>query len=162
MGKRYLIALIVGALLLAVGILLFGPRYKEPVYQGKRLSEWLAALRTPRKEAAADAIRQMGSGAVPFLIHELQATDSPLKVMVIGLVQKQRWYPVRFVEANERHERARAALKALGPLAAPAIPMLIERFKDGNIGHNLCGPYEPLAAIGSNSVPALLQAMKMW
>jgi hypothetical protein len=50
------------------------PKTNEPGYQGKSLSEWLMDFDNPSPETqalAADAIRQIGSQAVPFLVNRL-------------------------------------------------------------------------------------------
>src|SRR5665647_398912 len=53
----------------------------EPTYQNRRLSEWLRDFDnnnlTPEQKAmAAEAIRQIGSSAVPFLVERLSEARS--------------------------------------------------------------------------------------
>src|SRR5579871_1016636 len=66
---------------------------REPVYQGKRLSEWLKDANDINGETpvpdAVNAIKAIGTNAVPFLIQMLQYKDSPLKFKLMKLADKQ-------------------------------------------------------------------------
>jgi hypothetical protein len=102
----------------------------EPSYEGKSLSVWLRVFEnfnmTPEESAmAAEAIRQMGSAAVPFLVERLSATQ--LKEIKL---ESKKWQEHLQVAAfrpdlppNPRRE-ALAALDALGPSAVSALPAL--------------------------------------
>jgi HEAT repeat protein len=139
------------------GLLFLLLREPEPAYQGKRLSDWLMELNTPRKSAAQDAIRHIGRNAVPFLCRELLITDSNLKLKWQQVAGKQRLIHFKVVPAFDRHEHAREAIMILGPVARPAIPVLIEAFKQGNVGHRI-SPYDPFPSIGRESIAPLVAA----
>lgn len=49
----------------------------EPIYEGKKLSAWLVEAYNPgdQQEHAREAIRQMGTNALPMLIKVLQTPD---------------------------------------------------------------------------------------
>ncbi len=47
-----------------------------PVYQGKTVREWMYAVRGPKWGQADEALKQMGSNAVPFLVNELTRKNS--------------------------------------------------------------------------------------
>ncbi len=102
----------------------------EPSYQNRRLSEWLRDfdnynLPPERHALAADAVRHIGSPAVPFLVERLSE-----KRLEQTRVEMQKW--------RDRQERgvfnadrpaipereALAALDALGPEAVDALPAL--------------------------------------
>jgi hypothetical protein len=156
MAKRWMIAAIL-ALSLFAGLVFLLCCHPEPVYQGKHLSDWLLELNTPRKSAAQDAIRHIGSNGIPLLCRELLGTDSNLKLKFLRLAGKQQLFKFKYVPASDRHEHAREAIMILGPVAQPAIPVLIEAFKQGNVGHHI-GPYDPFPSIGRESIPPLLAA----
>ncbi|HXJ56262.1 MAG TPA: hypothetical protein VNU68_06320 [Verrucomicrobiae bacterium] len=79
-----------GLAALVVGTVLCVSHQSEPLCKGKPLSSWLGDLRSSRTQTAAvQAICQMGTNAVPFLVRELQATDSGLKSKILRLAQKQ-------------------------------------------------------------------------
>jgi hypothetical protein len=145
------------ALLTFGGVLYLLTNQPEPIYNGKHLSEWLLELNTPRKSVAQDAIRHMGSNALPLLCRELLVTDSNLKLKWMDLAGKQQLFQLKFVPASDRHEHAREAIMILGPVAQSAIPALIEAFKQGNVGHHI-SPYDPFSTIGGASIPPLVSA----
>src|SRR5437899_940581 len=75
----------------------FALRPREPVYQGKRLSEWLADLncagRGQINQEAENAIRQIGTNALPFLVTDLCTLDSSCK---LGLMRwYNKWSPIK-------------------------------------------------------------------
>jgi len=143
-AKRKRVVVASGALLVAIiTAFLFQlsrpqKRGPEPVYQGKTLSQWMAARKvtdstdprsspTPELVSAIEAVRQMGTNALPFLVDELRARDA--------LIWKKIPYSVyvrfRFIRrirstggpgARERHMQAVFFLSAMGPLAKPALP----------------------------------------
>ncbi len=102
----------------------------EPSYEGKPLNVWLRDFDnfnpTPEQRAMApEAIRQMGSAAVPFLVERL--SEAQLKEIELDA---KKWRKRQEAAAstidlppNPRRE-ALAALDALGPAAANAIPAL--------------------------------------
>jgi len=68
--KRMLLLLVVGGALVLVGLAWFS-RGPEPEYGGKKLSEWVETLgRHPltQDEVCSEAIRQIGSNAIPSLL----------------------------------------------------------------------------------------------
>lgn len=76
--KRKVLLIVTGLLLAAAVWLLIEnqPASDGPVYQGKTAWEWLGDVWGANQEQAFEAFRQMGSNAVPFLVHELQKKDS--------------------------------------------------------------------------------------
>jgi len=66
-------------------------RPREPVYKGSRVTEWLQARDQYRREEAEEAVRQIGSNAIPSLIRMLQAKDSFLRAKFVELVGKQEF-----------------------------------------------------------------------
>ncbi len=68
--KRRWVILLPGSVALAVVVALLWPREQEPMYEGRTLSQWLAAYRPggPLEEAAFHAVRQIGTNALPWLI----------------------------------------------------------------------------------------------
>src|SRR5689334_9021182 len=63
---------------LAVICFTVGRLVVEPGYQGKSLRQWVIEFDNPRidrRAEAAEAMRQMGTRAVPFLVHRLRQKD---------------------------------------------------------------------------------------
>src|SRR2546423_4143418 len=93
--KRLSISAAAVVMVIAVAAIAFWPGEKEPEYQGKKLSEWLEIYRTndvalrnamwepwtaakygpkPRvdRDAAAEAVRHIGTNALPWLLATIQ------------------------------------------------------------------------------------------
>lgn len=117
---------------------------------------------------AIDAVRHMGTNALPFLIRDFQARD--------GLVWRHvpySLYRYRVVlalrrmsgpNAALRHDRARYFLEAIGPLAKPAIPALSDSLDDPDLAHpavQILASYDSRGHVelGPDATPALLKAM---
>jgi hypothetical protein len=111
------------------------PKSNEPSYQGVSLSEWLRDFDNqspPERQAmAAEAIRHIGSQAVPFLVARL--SEARLKHFNLEMKewqdkQESAVYSVAR-PANPRQE-ALAALDALGSMSADALPALEKLLHD--------------------------------
>lgn len=112
--------------------LLRNPSPSEPVYKGLRLREWLAQNQdgTYVHDGAEDAVRQIGTNAIPTLLQMLRAHDSPLKLKLMELAQKQHVIPIHWAPAEYQAMAAQDAFYILGPIASNAVPGLIQIFKD--------------------------------
>jgi HEAT repeat protein len=157
---RFLVVL-AGLSALFMGIVLLLPP-RPPRYQGKALALWLQALPNnftfqplPPNEAE-EALRHMGSNAVPYLIQMLRARDS-------AFVEKVKLQLDRFPAINLAYHHAWQdridALKAvavLGPVAKRAIPEISNILAQGlELNLSLIA----LDRIGPEAVPALLQTL---
>ena len=143
------------------GILLGSRGPAEPTHEGKRLSAWLdelSAMTFPREcdpdTKPAQAVRAMGTNAIPWLLHELSAEGGALKWRLNRLLGHQKFIKYRFEDSNTRLRRACMGFAALGPMAEPAIPSLLKLVEDKP-------GYVPsaLAYIGPPAIPALQQCL---
>src|SRR5437762_2441235 len=98
MGKRRKYGLLLGVALVAVGVVVVLSRSGEPAYGGRRLSEWVDgyATRYPNSESD-EAIRQIGTNAIPYLLKWIQYETPGWKSALRGL--KPSW------ELSSRKER---------------------------------------------------------
>jgi HEAT repeat protein len=144
MSKRSRIAvlgLVLGLLLAPLIGAVLAPR--EPVYQGKRLTEWLRVLDstsilpsqgraglisrvTPEYQQAEEAIRAIGTNGHPTLLRLLRARDGTLKDRVIRWSRKQSLLRLRW-ETTEKQQTL--ALKGLWILGTDGAPVLLEVLK---------------------------------
>jgi HEAT repeat protein len=126
--KKYRIGLVLVLALAAIGVVLYASRTNEPSYQGRALSQWLREIeRAPddrETEPAKDAVRQIGTNAIPYLLGMMRAEDSKLKETFNTLVSKAHIYRFRIAEASDKQARAFDGFFVLGPQASPAIPEL--------------------------------------
>jgi len=103
---------------------------REPMYHGKRLSAWLrdvengGAVTTERSVHAREALRQIGTNAVPCLLKMLRAQDPTWKTEAVGWLQDKCNIDWSFSLANSQWQRALAGFETLGGTAEPAIPDL--------------------------------------
>jgi HEAT repeat protein len=116
-------------------ILRVSTRTPEPRYKGQSLSDWLhnydhAHTQTQEQEAK-QAIREIGTNAVPFLLQYMRYAPRPWKRSITDAFAKLK--DMRFVgrfipysmttdAASARAETAAYAFGVLGPVAAYAYP----------------------------------------
>src|SRR6267154_2039638 len=130
MRKRKIIVvlLVLAAVLLA--IVYFLPS-REPVYAGEPLSFWLKGYdpvegSEPGRQKADEIMREAGTNAIPTLLRMLRERDSPWKLKLIALAQKQHVITIRHVEDYRRYDRVAEAFAALGSEGKVAMPELME------------------------------------
>src|SRR5687767_7108012 len=113
--------------------MLFTPRYREPVYEGKTLSQWLeghgANVQYDYHEGwapAQKAITQIGTNGIPTLLRMMRAKTPPAPLLKLrnwggkwGVIKG----PPRLAFAL--NQEALKAFKVLGTNAAGAVPELI-------------------------------------
>jgi len=133
----------------------------EPRHEGKRLSVWLDELCTLDFAKRADpqtkqvqALRAIGTNALPWLLSELQSNGGRLPAKLNQLLAKQSVIKYRFRDINTRLSRATVGFRALGELAEPAIQSLLSLVESqpGFVP-------SALAAIGPAAIPALQQCL---
>lgn len=134
----------------------------EPSYQGKTITVWLqeASRSADDRELTMRAVREMGTNALPFLLREIAQTESPTTSRASATVRGVS--ALQFTTAADRTRAALLGFEALGPVASPAIPALIEMFRDADTSY---GGHDPafqagkaLIRIGAESFPALIAA----
>jgi HEAT repeat protein len=146
-----LAAIIVGAVVISAS------HRHDPVYQKKRLSEWIAQLDSEgRKRAqAVKALREIGTNAVPYVMQSLGPGDSPRKMKLIQLARKQTVVKAPFRLAYERQSTVLKAFYYLGADAKGAIPALNKLLDNPLTIHTAI---YALFGIGNEAMPALTEA----
>ena len=169
-------------------LVLSGPR--EPVYRGHTLTYWLEHYyilppNIPRSGGilrpdpqAVEAIRHIGTNAIPALLRQTRAHDSPLKLKLLALAQKQNligirstsgFFPgsavplakrqhlidIRFTPASQRNLQASLGFCELGSAASNAAPALIEIYNANISPSSQDAAIVALGSIGPAAKPAL-------
>ncbi len=119
----------------------------EPVFQGKRLGEWLKSKRNPDgsfPKDAVDAIRQMGTNAIPALLSRLVYVEPP--------------FGLRSPEAGTINIEAICAFITLGEQAIPALPQLQTLMESTN-GDIALHAMLASCGTGSNAAPFLIKGL---
>jgi hypothetical protein len=138
--RRRLFIIIFGCLAAAILVLLVWPREREPQYNGVTLSTWLVCCGSTNYAdslAAVDAIRHIGTNALPFLIRWIQyepGWKDSLGRKILGWpvignrrdVQKLIWNMTQY-----RANTAVNGFKILGSDANPTLPEL-QRMADNS------------------------------
>src|SRR6266436_503090 len=130
MNRRVGLFLLILLLTCAAALALyFCPR--EPNYQGKRLSQWLAELdirstsEANGREQATKALCALGTNALPTLTTMLCTKDSPWTKALIKLDSSQSFFHFPVAPASVVQARALQAYGILGSLAEANVPVLI-------------------------------------
>jgi len=130
------VCLLAGAVVIAVAagwILLRG----EPRYDGRSLGSWLADLDPDvpehNQKRAAEALRHLGTNAVPVLVRMIQEREPAkptLRQELIHLLSRQSLVRIKIDPDGDVHWRAARGFEALGPAGESALPALIKLFRD--------------------------------
>jgi HEAT repeat protein len=158
---------------------------KEPIYRGKTLTQWLKRLDdgeadgissgslptfTRAQIEAAEAIRRIGTNALPLLMDDIHAHPSE-KDMWIQLNRKldrftmqhfgRRSLDLADVTAKDRVRwRAAQGLSALGPLAKPAVPQLTRLLFTNYFHSSIKEAAYALAGIGPDGIAVLTNSIQ--
>ena len=132
----------------------------EPVYNGTKLSAWLNQVQqldsgeVALTDAAKEAVRNLGTNALPWLTRELIADESQAAHL-------RHYYGHGGPTAYDRNDAALRAFLVLGPDAAPAVTNIAPIFQVlDNYSNARYRAITALCAIGPDSVPVLLTGLK--
>jgi tetratricopeptide (TPR) repeat protein len=137
-GWKKRVGLLVLLLVAAIGgfiWLTLPPR--EPAYQGHPLSYWLSRAaeygpmyyddsKDPKVIACREAIRHIGTNAIPSHLWILREKDSAFKMKVMDLIERQDFVHIPFTSIEEQKAKAQIGFYVLGDLASNAVPALID------------------------------------
>ena len=152
----------------SIAILIWHPF--EPRHEGKRLSVWVKVLfdtgeqaddiqlerqRQRSRDQATEAVRHIGTDALPYALRLLQAKDSAFKEKLIDLAKKQEIIHFHFTSADEKRVEGVEIFYALGPIAKPAVPSLIKLLQGQDPGAAEMASYA-LASIGPDAINPLI------
>jgi hypothetical protein len=150
-------------------VVAFWPGEREPEYSGKKLSEWLIegpfvydGPRSGMEQEAMEAVRHIGTNALPYLLRWMRYERPPWKDRLYALLMKfPNKGPLRAAgRPAVLASFAPVAFKSLGAAAAPAVPELVRLMNDSKalpvVQDNAAWV---LANLGSNGLPALLSVI---
>ena len=169
----------------ALGLLTaYAIRQREPLYNGRTLESLLhdakyrLVMRPPTlgyhnggwypDPAAEDALRQVGTNALPQLILMIGYEPSPLRLKLMKLAEQARQTRIRRLipapfetdVGAAKGDLAIAGFHVLGPIASPAIPEL-ERLTASPHSSDVANrAMDALGEIGQPALPALRRLCK--
>jgi hypothetical protein len=100
----------------------------EPSYQGRLLHVWLANFDLygrKQPEKAEEALRALGTNALPLLTRMIHAKDPHWKSVFMVLNERQSVIHLDLTEARVIRYRAVEGYRVLGAEAKPSVPFLI-------------------------------------
>jgi tetratricopeptide (TPR) repeat protein len=134
-GRKRLVWLIACLLVAAIGGLIWlAMPPKEPVYHGQPLSYWLSRSeeygmgdpKDPKGLDCREAIRAIGTNAIPSLLRILKAKDPAIKIVAMGLLERQDFIHLPISTVEEQKGKAQIGFYLLGDLASNSVPALID------------------------------------
>jgi hypothetical protein len=152
-------------LILIATVFRLSARAAEPVYNGKPLSEWLLILKIGHTSSgeqveeadAKEAIRQMGTNAIPTLLDILGATDGN-KRRLLGRLESRGFREVfqnQNVSTGDLEDMGVQGFGILGTNAVSAIPKIDKMFRRS--AHSAAA--QVLAELGPEGFAALTNGM---
>jgi hypothetical protein len=146
-GKKiWRIGLFVLAAILAASLIIYLTTPAEPRYKGRALSAWIEDAITaqqaaaphghgpesdPRWQAASNAVRHIGTNAIPLLLKWESVRDSESKKAAVRWFA-ERWLPFPFATATKYNARAGFGFELLGDTAKPVWPLFVQWTFDKN------------------------------
>jgi HEAT repeat protein len=175
--------IILAAILLCV-VCFRRPARNEPMYQGKTLTQWLTQLDDGEVEGissgslptftraqieAGEAIRAMGTNALPLLIVDIHAhpSEAALRFRLFRLLHlngmgmsfgPRNYFSTDVTSEDRTRWRAAQGLSALGPLAKPAIPELTRLLFTNYFHSSIKEAAYALAGMGPDGIAVLTNA----
>jgi hypothetical protein len=141
-GRLILVTVIILAAAGVMGWMLLSLGPQEPVYKGKPLSYWLEGYdpsggapnyqlthpNAPTYQEASEAVRKLGTNAIPTLLRKLRQRDSKAKEMFMNLLRKQHVIKISPPRTTQYIEPL-DGFKDVGVEASNAVPQLVALFE---------------------------------
>jgi hypothetical protein len=159
------ILILAGLIVVVLGAMLFWLGEREPEYQGRKLSWWIAdgnqrSLFAPETAGVREAVRGIGTNALPLLIRRIKSAHLPEKSNLEAKVASAS-KSAGDVWEHARLEKLRPATDAvwafwiLGEQGSPAIPELVQLVGSTNRATSTLA-FAALRGIGNSAVPAFV------
>jgi len=172
--RRVYLVLLILAVGGVVGLIVTGTLHgREPSAGGKTLSQWLPMLPSNTGLAeptpAVEAIRQMGSESIPYLLKWSKYEPGPLnrklsallEPIILRLSPSTKSFAALENEKKTKARQAMYALVALGPQAEGAVGELSRMLGETNLHFASATVLAPraLASMGKTGLPPLIAAL---
>jgi len=133
---------------------------KEPEYQGRKLSDWVDILgdgkSKEQKAQAVEALREMGTNALPILVDKICAATPRWKQEISVFAWNHGFDPFGNFGGEPEQINAFGAIVQLKQDAYPAIPLLVQRLETVNEPSYI---FMVLEGMGRAAVPELAKAL---
>ena len=162
MNRRNIIIAIAALALVGLLAALFSGK-PEPVYQGKRLTEWVLDPKSPYylMPPAREAVQAADTNGIPFYLAWLKYKPGVLKTFQRQVVLRcNRWFGFRWSTVDPMlrgPSGAQLAFEVLGERGAAASPVLVTCVDRGTNYETFMPPLRCLGSIGRPAIPALIE-----
>jgi len=134
-------------------------RDHEPSYQGRTLSQWVD--QTPEgwyvnSTEAPEAIRRIGTNAIPTILKWISYESSPLRTRIAMLLSRLHLQPRFTLYPEQRADHAEIVFSILGPEARAAIPELTRLALTSSDDRRSHRCINSLSYLGPDALPSLL------
>jgi hypothetical protein len=157
MRRPNIIIGILAVVLCGVFAAMFWPEKPEPVYKGRKLSEWLLSATNSGVFAKAEiqAIQAIGTNGIPYYLKWIRYRPGFLKRTQFRFAPKCRdWFHVKWYPDLSGVMRGHYAYLALGELGEPAAPAFLGFVTNSSLGlTNYLWPVE--AAMGIDGLAGM-------
>ena len=141
----------------------------DPVYQGRPLRVWLRGFTDDKimnsdqdRDKIYEAVRLIGTNAIPTLLQMLRARDSALKLKLIALARKQRFVQFQHTpSAAELNVEAGLGFQALRANGKDAVPSLIQIYEQNpfpTVQHAIVMALGSIGPGARKAIPLLITA----
>ncbi len=161
---RRILLLPLGFALVVTLVVLFSPRDRQPMYQGKELSQWLIEYGASRgvdaaaAERASNAVHQIGTNALPHLIKWMNFRTPRWRDRLARSVPAPAWLlPSIAGPGPTRVSEAVIGFKILGQDASPAVPQLTKMLGHWEPQRNTRAALIALGLVGEAGLPPLVE-----
>ena len=160
MNRPRIIALFALAICAAGLLWLLWPHQREPRYEGRSLSEWLEAYRQGESQQSPEAVRHIGTNALPSLVTWVQEAQDipPWRQRLFSLANHWNFGdPLLELIARPQFRPARAirGFEILGETARGAVPDLARVASEGKRPSSEAA-FEALTCLGKDALPPIL------
>ena len=146
-----LVTAVVGILTLLAWLAL---RSTEPSYHGRPLSVCLRDCSEGRDDEAPNAIRAIGTNALPALFELARTKDSSGRKALLKFASRQSQFA--FEGSSEAHDLSMRGYAILGPAAAEAVPALTNLLSDPELQLSAILCLSHIGTAAEDAIPALL------
>lgn len=165
MRVREKVLIISAVVLLVILCMILLPRGDdEPRYKGRSLQYWLLAAEQPNDlEEATEALTQIGTNSLPFLLEWIQHEQSPGRMRALAMIPpafEEIAHPFAVTHRDLLASASAEGFHYVGTNAVLAIPELQTFVWTTNAPQTAFNSMRALTQIGTNGLPPLIAAAK--
>lgn len=137
-----------------------------PSYKGRRLSAWIDGLDTPRRMSSEEAIRNIGTNALPYIVDQLQCRKDERRIQntliaceSLGVIAAPAVREVAALMDSPAHYHiATRALARMGSIGVETVVACVTNH-DQSLSFQAVQSLEIVGPAASNAVPLLLSCI---